>query len=185
MNRENYLSEGVQALTALVFEVQGYKVPPVQVSCSWPGGRGSKNKTIGQCWPKAASDASINEIFISPSIDDSVKALEILAHELIHAIDDCAHGHRKEFTSIMRAIGLEGKPTATHAGERLHDELKTIAANLGNYPHSKLTPSAPKQKSRQLKASCGECGAVWRMSSKWLMLATSCPVCQSIDIVIS
>jgi predicted Zn-ribbon and HTH transcriptional regulator len=182
MNREQYLTECVNALSISVFT--NYTLPPVNVSCSWPGGRGSKNKTIGQCWARSASKALINEIFISPVVDKSIDAIDILTHELIHAIDDCEHGHRKQFTSIMRAIGLEGKPTATHAGERLHAELSKITDKLGDYPHSKLTPSKPKQKSRQLKASCNDCGAVWRMSKQWLDQAKSCPVCQSTDISI-
>lgn len=178
MCREAYLNKGVAKLAPL-FKAQGYTLPPVKVSCSWPGGRGNRNKTIGQCWAKSASEAEINEIFISPILDDSVKVLDILTHELIHAIDDCEHGHRKEFTKIMRAIGLEGKPTATHAGERLHAELSIIVDKLGAYPHKRLTPQGAKQKGRQLKASCNDCGAVWRMSKQWLDLATSCPVCQS------
>lgn len=184
MNREEYLNNGVKALNAL-FKAQDYDLPDVRVSCSWPGGRGNKNKTIGQCWPCAASDAKVNEIFISPVIDDAVKALDVLTHELVHAIDDCTHGHRKEFTKIMRAIGLEGKPTSTNAGERLHAELVKIADKLGVYPHHKLNPSKPKQKSRQLKASCNDCSALWRMSKKWLELSVCCPVCQSKSITIT
>jgi len=182
MNREQYLTDCVNALTGVF---TGYILPPVNVSCSWPGGSSNRNKTIGQCWPRSASDAGINEIFISPTIDDPVSALEILCHELIHAIDDCEHGHRKEFTKIMRDIGLEGKPTATHASERLHAELTRIADKLGDYPHNKLTPNKPKQKGRQLKALCGDCSAVWRMSGQWLQLATCCPVCQSTNIIIN
>lgn len=184
MTREDYLNQGVAKLSHL-FSGHGYELPPVNVSCSWPGGSGNKNKTLGQCWPREASAAGINEIFISPTVDDSVKALDILAHELIHAIDDCEHGHRKEFTRIMRAIGLEGKPTATHAGERLHGELTKIVTTLGEYPHKKVTPAGPKQKSRQLKAICNDCGAVWRMSNQWLQQVTCCPVCQSNDVQLS
>ncbi len=183
MNREQYLNEGVQHLATL-FADKGYEVPEVRVSCSWPGG-GSALKRVGECWPRRLSAGNVNEIFISPRIDDAVKALDILAHELVHAVDDCQHGHRKEFTKIMRAIGLEGKPTATHAGERLHDELASIVADIGEYPHDKLTPPAAKQKSRQLKASCTECGAVWRMSKQWLEKAVVCPCCKSTEIEIN
>lgn len=183
MNRETYLNNAVTEL-AVLFEAQGYELPPVNVSCSWPGG-GSARTRIGECWSRAASKAEINEIFISPIIEDSIEALDILTHELIHAVDDCQHGHRKEFTAIMRAIGLEGKPTATHAGERLHAELVIIVEKLGTYPHKEMHKQAPKQKSRQLKAECDDCGAVWRMSSKWLSMATACPCCQSDNISIN
>ena len=180
MNRETYLNKGVKALASL-FQKQGYELPPVNVSCSWPGG-GSARTRIGECWARSASKAGVNEIFISPTIDDPIKALDVLAHELIHAIDDCQHGHRKEFTKIMRAIGLEGKPTATVAGERLHGELEKITAKLGDYPHQALNRPGPKQKSRQLKAVCSDCGAVWRMSNQWLQQVTACPCCQSANV---
>lgn len=181
MNREQYLSECVNALSNVF---TNYTLPPVKVSCSWPGG-GSARKRIGECWPRSSSKSGINEIFISPVIDTSVSAIEILVHELIHAIDDCKHGHRKQFTAIMRDVGLEGKPTATHAGERLHAELVKITDALGIYPHAKLAPVKPKQKSRQLKASCDDCSAVWRMSKQWLDKATCCPVCTSEYITIA
>jgi len=182
MNREEYLLKAVVEL-GYIFDRYDYELPEVHVSCSWPGG-GSANKRIGECWSRSASQAGINEIFISPLIDQGDKALEILAHELIHAVDDCKHGHRKQFTQIMKKIGLAGKPTATHAGERLHDEIAQIVELLGEYPHSKLSPPAPKQKSRQLKATCDECGAVWRMSKKWLEQAAFCPVCGEQHIII-
>lgn len=182
MNREEYLIKATVELGYL-FDRYGFELPAVNVSCSWPGG-GSANQRIGECWPRSLSAAGINEIFISPIIDDAVKALDILTHELIHAVDDCKHGHRKQFTQIMKKIGLEGKPTATHAGERLHGELVEIVEFLGDYPHAKLTPPGPKQKSRQLKATCDDCGAVWRMSRKWLDQACCCPVCTHEEITI-
>lgn len=182
MNREQYLNKCVTALKPIF---AGFKVPQINVSCSWPGGGGNTSKTVGQCWSTSASDAGINEIFISPKIDDSVETLDILVHELCHAVDDCQHGHRRQFTAIMRSVGLEGKPTSTIAGERLHAELIKIADKLGTYPHAKLTPNKPKQKSRQLKASCNDCGAVWRMANSWLQLAICCPCCQSSVVVYS
>lgn len=147
MNREEYLQKAV-AEVAYLFELHGFELPEVNVSCSWAGGRGNKNKTIGQCWARNRSAAGINEIYISPAIEDSVEALEILVHELVHAVDDCEHGHKGPFVAMMKALGLEGKPTATHAGERLRDELTDIVKYLGDYPHKKVTPPGPKQKSR-------------------------------------
>ncbi len=183
MTREEYLNQAGVELTKL-FNAQGYEVPTFNVSCSWPGG-GSSLKRIGECWPKSASDAGVNEVFISPLIADSIRALDILAHEMIHVVDDCTHGHRKEFSRIMKAIGLEGKPTATHAGERLHAEIEGIVSRLGEYPHEKLELNSPKkQQSRQLKAECTCCGAVWRMSAKWLEQVTACPVCRNNSVEI-
>ncbi len=183
ITREQYLNKAVAEVSKL-FAKQGYIVPPVKISCSWVGS-GNAAKALGSCWTKAASGAKINEINISPTIEKPIRILDVLAHELIHAIDNCKHGHRKEFTKIMRAIGLEGKPTATIASPRLHAELIKIVNKIGKYPHKKVTPNPPKQKSRQLKASCKNCKAIWRMASVWLIQAKVCPCCKSSKILIS
>lgn len=172
--REAWLEAGVKKLTA-VFAANGYTLPPVKVSCSWPGG-GSARKRIGECWPTAFSAAKVNEIFISPRIADPVMALDILTHELVHAVDDCKNGHKKPFVAIARKLGLEGKPTATHAGPVLREALVKIAKAIGAYPHSTLDLSArKKQTTRNIKHECDDCGAVWRMAAKWEV--TCCPVC--------
>lgn len=180
MNREEYLLAAVDHL-APIFKREGYTLPAVNVSCSWPGG-GSARKRIGECWPRRASASKANEIYISPVIADSVRALDILAHELCHAVDDCKNGHRAPFTKIARSIGLEGKPTATIAGADLEKELQGIVSKLGDYPHKAMTPVRPKQSTRMLKITCDDCGAIWRMSKKYADQVTSCPVCQSESI---
>jgi hypothetical protein len=177
--REAWLQRGAQLLASTVFTAAGISVPPVKTSCSWPGG-GSARKRIGECWSRSASEAGINEIFISPNIADAVQALDILAHELVHASDDCASGHGAEFTRRARAIGLEGKPTATVAGAALRAELTKIADALGPYPHAKLNLSArKKQTTRMIKVACGDCEGVFRAARAHIERAASlcCPFC--------
>lgn len=187
ITREEYLEKATNIINKLIFNPVGYDVPSdVRVSCSWAGGGANNTKTLGQCWPRGLSNAGVNEIFISPMIEDSVRALDVLVHELIHAIDDCKHGHRKEFTTIMRAVGLEGKPTATHAGDVLRMQLSTIVEKIGPYPHAALNYEGRKgkQKNRHNKCSCSGCGATWRMSAKWQELVKVCPVCTGTDLEI-
>ncbi len=174
MTREEWLEAGVRHLT-VNFKSAGYALPPVKVSCSWPGG-GSARKRIGECWPTHFSAAKVNEIFISPRISDPVAALDILTHELCHAVDDCKSGHKAPFVKIARALGLEGKPTSTHAGDALKVSLQCIAKAIGPYPHSTLDLSArKKQTTRNLKHECSDCGATWRMAGKWTPIC--CPCC--------
>lgn len=186
MTREEWLEHGVAHLQG-VFSNAGFPLPKVKVSCSWPGG-GSARKRIGECWAKRMSAAKINEIFVSPLIADPVQALDILAHELCHAVDDCEHGHKAPFVKIARAIGLEGKPTATHAGDALKTLLESIAKQIGEYPHRKLDLSSrKKQTTRNLKCACTdeECGCVWRMTQSWVDRAgvdLACPVCGSVAV---
>ena len=178
LTREQWLQAGVEELSYIFDKYADVELPPVQVSCSWPGG-GNANSCIGECWPRSRSGAGVNEIFISPLIEEPTRALDILAHELIHAVDDCKNGHRKAFSQLMHKIGLEGKPTATHAGDRLHAELKEIVEHLGEYPHKKVVPGGPKQSNRQMKVSCTQCGAIFRMSRKWQDEVEQCPCCSS------
>lgn len=183
MNRESWLAAALPALQAVVFAPAGLTIPAgVKVSCSWPGG-GSAHKRIGECWPRSFSAAQVNEVFISPAIDDSIVALDILTHELLHAIDDCANGHRAPFVRMARAVGLAGRPTQTIAGPVLRAKLEGVSRALGAYPHRKLIlTDRKKQTTRNLKCVCGSasCGAVWRMSTQWIERAgehLSCPVC--------
>lgn len=181
ITREAWLEAGVKHLST-VFADAGHPLPTVKVSCSWPGG-GSAKKRIGECWARRMSAANVNEIFISPRIAEPVAALDILAHELVHAVDDCEHGHKKEFVAIGKAIGLEGKPTQMHANADLRAKLEKIAAKIGPYPHSTLDLSSrKKQTTRLLKCVCHQCEATWRMAGAWAQMLTQCPCCGSDEV---
>lgn len=182
--REQWLTTAVQYLRE-IFRDAGHELPTVKVSCSWPGG-GSARTRIGECWPTTMSAAGVNEIFISPRIADPLTALDILTHELVHAVDDCAHGHRKEFVRIGNSVGLnQGKPTNRRAGPELVRKLMAIVDCLGKYPHDTLDLSSrKKQTCRMLKLSCKDCDAVWRMSNEWAQQATQCPCCGSENILV-
>jgi hypothetical protein len=106
-----------------------------------------------------------------------VEILATLCHELVHHAVGCACGHRGAFRKTALAIGLEGKMTATTAGEGLAERLQEIADLLGDLPHSKLNPSArKKQGTRMLKAECVPCAYIVRLTRK--MIEThGCPIC--------
>lgn len=189
ITREAWLQHAADVIRQAVHE-NGVAVPPVQVSCSWPGG-GSAKKRIGECWPRKASKANVNEIFISPKIADSAKAVSILAHELVHAVDDCVNSHRAGFTKLGRQMGLEGKPTQMQPPEALAAKwAEKVTREFGPYPHRVLDKAASPTKpqvSRQKKVECGDCGAIFRMSRTVIESAEhglSCPVCQSRDVAI-
>ena len=188
ITREEYLAKATKELGRLVFKPAGYELPETAVSCSWPGGRSDRKKTIGQCWPRAASAAKVNEIFISPMIEDSADAIDILAHELVHAVDDCQNGHKAAFVKICKDIGLtKGKPTSAGAGEELRATIEKIVTKIGQYPHKKLSAGShiKKQTTRMIKVECGDCGAVFRMSRMWANEVRSCPCCQSENVEVS
>ncbi|MFD6638362.1 hypothetical protein ACFWDN_21375 [Micromonospora chalcea] len=188
--REAWLMGAVEALTP-VFAEQGATLPAVRVSVGWPGGRGKKNAVIGQCWNSHASADKVPQVFISPVLDDAAQVLATLVHELVHAWDDCKSGHKGDFAKLAKRLGLEGKMTATVAGEVLKARLAEIAEALGVYPHARLSTGEggageKKQTTRMLKVECADCGYTARTTKKWLeeVGAPLCP-CNREEMVIA
>jgi len=174
--REEWLTRAVEALRPLFAEA-GEDIPAVRVSVGFPGG-GSARKRIGECWAPGASVDGVPQLFVSPVIGSRVQALDVLTHELIHAIDRCESGHKGRFVKIAKAVGLEGKMTATVASPALEEKLTEIGKALGDYPHSAITLSAAtekKQTTRMLKVECTEDGYTIRTTAKWLEVGL--PVC--------
>lgn len=183
--REEWLQAAVELMRPL-FKSAGYTVPIVRVSCGWPssGGLGRKSRTIGQAWSKAASSDNVSQIFISPWLDIKVASecgvLSTLVHEVVHSTVGIEEKHNKVFSKCARAVGLEGKLTHTHAGEKLVEAMKMWAAKLGPYPHGKLDKTkgpVKKQTTRMVKCECPECGYTARVTRKWLddIGAPHCP----------
>lgn len=170
--REEWLNEAT-VLLGEIFEMHDMTLPPTKVSCGWPtkGAVAKRHRTIGQCFSMACSSAGVNEIFISPVLSDSIRVLDVLTHELVHAVDDNKTGHGPAFLRKARLLGLEGKATATVAGDALKATFKRlIETGLGNYPHQSLDLSksgGKKQTTRLLKAICPECGYTVRVTKKW------------------
>lgn len=180
--REQWLVDAVDKLRPMFKDV-GYPLPKnVRVSCGWPSKRAMSrggNRRIGECWVAEASEDKIPQIFISPSIEDSVDVLDILTHELIHAIG--ISGHKQDFKVVAMLVGLEGPMTATHAGEKLKSRLDKLAKKIGDYPHAKIDGTqGKKQSTRLLKVSCDDCGYIARVTAKWLgtLGPPICPGCQ-------
>src|SRR3970282_413591 len=123
------------------------------------------------------------EVFISPTLAEPVKVLDVLTHELVHATVGLKAKHGKLFKRCALAVGLEGKMRSTHAGDALVKLLTGHAKTLGHYPHDELehmTTGERKQGTRLLKAECGACGYTGRVTRKWLD-AAGAPLCPSAD----
>lgn len=153
--RHEWLEDAGHYAAKLLRDRTDLEVPKaVRVSVGWPGlGR----KAIGSCWHLKASGDGHREIFISPVLEDGVQIVATLIHEMIHASlpDDAKHG--KLFGKPARAVGLEGKLTATYAGEELEGLIKAWVETRGQYPAKGLLKSLgaeKKQTTRMLKVSC-------------------------------
>lgn len=165
--------------------------PLFKVSVTAPAKRQGDGKIMGECWKKAASTSGHSEIFITPTRDDSIEILAILAHELIHAIEDLESGHAQHgfFGRVARELGLEGKLTATTPGDELKCEFQFLIDELGAFPHKRmdvtLDNTKKPQKGRMKQIKCNSCGFNIRTTKKWidqLPETPACMICASTDI---
>lgn len=179
-NREAWLLKAVDAFKPLLTEA-GYPLKnPIYVSVGWPKGRrGTRTKSIGQCWPGAMSADGKGHVFISPSLVDSTRVLDVLLHEVGHDIVGCEHGHKKPFADFCKAVNLLKPWTATTAGPELQAKLDKIVAKLGPYPHAALSEgegAGKKQTTRMRKYTCAGCGQIVRAAKDDLDIR--CNPCQ-------
>lgn len=147
------------------------------VSAGFPSKMGL-SKRIGECWAAEASgDKTQHHIFINPRLEDPIEVIATLAHEMVHAADNGENGHKGPFTKMVRAMGLEGKPTATYAGDDFKEVVCKVLDECGFYPHVKLVSvSTPaKQSTRMLKVEAKCCGYMVRTTKKWLEVGV--PMC--------
>jgi hypothetical protein len=177
ITREAWLNQALDMLRPWFLARAEAVIPQdARVSVGFPGG-GSARKRIGECWARSQSKDKVNEIFISPVLHDPVRMLDVLAHEAVHATDDCQSGHKKEFKRVATAIGLEGKMTATVAGDELKREIERIIKALPPLTHGALDLSTrKKQPTRLVKLECDGCGMIIRTTAKWIE-QTGNPAC--------
>lgn len=193
--REQWLELAVLKLRPLFAEID-VELPNVRVSVGWPskGGTRSKGKVIGQCWKSVVAADQTCQLFISPILgDDPVQLLGVLAHELIHAWDDCDSGHKGAFAKTAKALGLTGKMTATTVDpeSELHERLCGLLEQLGQYPHApinyeelELIGGEKKQGTRMLKLLAECCGYTARTTQKWIDVGLpSCPCGNEMEVV--
>lgn len=163
------------------FQNFGHPLPErIRASCSWPskGALAKKKRRIGEAWSAECSGDKTFETFISPCLQDSVEVGATLVHELVHCAVGLKAGHGRMFRECAIKMGLEGKMTATKAGEKLKERLHAIAKRLGEYPHAKLKHSdaPPKQGTRMILVKCPVCEYQCRTTRKWLEVGVpTCP----------
>jgi hypothetical protein len=185
MNREEWLALATDALRGM-FKQFDFAVPAkIRASCGWPSTMALRRKktdirAIGQCWATCCSADGTSEIFISPCLGDAFAVLEVLVHELVHAIDDCKDGHGRRFRKIALKVGLAGPMVATTAGPELQARLNTLTGELGPYPHAtldRLLADHMPQSTRMKKVVCGNCGYTVRTTRYWLTFGLPTCVC--------
>lgn len=172
VTREAWLQGAVDAFRPW-FQDAGKPLPErIHISLGFPS---KGKKAIGECFQPATSSDSRHHIFISPLLDASyiTKADGILAtllHECVHAALPPKIAHGKPFQLLATTLGLEGKPTATYAGNTLLRRLVIVSEELGNFPSATLIPNSTTkpQKNRHHKCECGACGYIARVAKQHL-----------------
>jgi hypothetical protein len=104
--REDWLAQAVNELRP-VFSALNHPLPDnIRVACGFPSSnaRSAKNRAVGEHWSAKASADQTHEILISPVIDDPVRVLGILVHELAHASTD-GDGHKGRFPALPAPAG--------------------------------------------------------------------------------
>ena len=97
------------------------------------------------------------QIFVSPAVDKTQNVLATLTHELVHAVDDCKSGHKKDFIKIAREIGFEAEWTSSeNRTDALTKKLVKLAEKLGEFPHAAIRQGERPtvQKTYMLKVLC-------------------------------
>lgn len=185
--REQWLHTAVEDHLKPMFAAQEFDLPAVRVSTGWPsrGGTSTKKRVVGECWKAEVAEDGVSQIFISPVLASGVEVLAVLVHELVHAWDKGESGHRGSFATACKALGLEGPWTSTHAGVDLTLALEGVVEVLGEYPHSKMTPTIQRkvQSTRMLKVVCPEDGYTIRTTKKWLEVGLPfCPCTAEMEL---
>tara|TARA_R110002094_G_scaffold87440_1_gene91059 strand:+ start:109 stop:741 length:633 start_codon:yes stop_codon:yes gene_type:complete len=193
MNRETYL-EAMTDKAVVLFENAGYKISDIRsiikVSCGFPPNTriGTKFTTLGVCINPKASESGNHEIYINPVTSESVKVIDILIHELTHAMTNtqfpnAKQSHGKEFKMVSKAIQMDGNKKFKYAcaNPDLIKKIKSWIKELGEYPHDKITLKGNRKKQgvRNLKVECQSCEWSFRTSNKniLLMVSTKCLCC--------
>ena len=121
-----WLTRAAQQLVPLI-EQAGLQVPPVKLELDR-----ILTRRRGACY--MAMDG-VNRIVISPCYVDCLDVLDTLAHELLHAVDNNASGHREAFQRNATKIGFIPRGAGSlQRGPTLEGTLKEIHAGLGPYP---------------------------------------------------
>jgi len=161
-SREEWLTLAVQFILDDIFRpvVTVRDTLEVRVGMGFIPDTKTTGRIEGACLPSHRSEGDYNEIYIVPMLNDSLRVLTVLCHELVHAIDNCENKHGKPFRDIAREVGMIAPFTEAHASIDLTRDLNDIIAILGPIPHSKVKPSPPKQQGRSLPVRCSdpECG---------------------------
>lgn len=164
-NREHWLTEMANRIESIFV---GFDVAPYRISCSWPVG--GWNKILGQCFGAKHSVAGYHELFISPTVDDSLAVAGTICHEMAHIVAGVHHNHGSRFVEVCDHAGItKGKAPYRVPGTSLNARLAKWIIEVGKYPHDRIVPATRARVvvPSMVKLQC-PCGCLATMPIKWL-----------------
>ena len=192
---EAWLSRAVQLLGPYVMRVASFEkirlqrgIPVAGVICSWLPG-----KVKGLSHTIIRTDGPV--ILMSPIVgrgwadwdkeegqeDHTTAALCLILHELIHIAVGLDVGHTGDFRKLALAVGLKRPLEEATPSDELHDMLiDDVWSRIGEYPGVSTkpetldVPGARKQKNRQRKYVCANCGRIIRAAGEYLNATHNC-----------
>lgn len=135
MNRQAWLMKAVDILRHDFWQI-GETVPKnISVYPTWTNDNYPRDY-LGVCIEHRLT--GVYEIYIIPDIDNPLKALDVLVHELVHCVVGVRCGHDEQFQRVATAIGLDDDGLTAFAEEVLLGRLRGIREILGMYPEEEL-----------------------------------------------
>lgn len=193
MTREYWLETLIERLRPIYSAAEVPLPEKIRVSFGWPSRNalGAKTRRMGECWMIEAAGDGVNQIFLSPLLNDAVGAARVLAHELVHAALPTGAGHKKPFVKACKKVGIiDGPPKSVEPGPELMEKIEAILEELPEYPHAALTPKTAdkKQSARMLKLSCiGDSDESAELHEEYILRGSKkvierglpiCPICE-------
>ena len=88
------------------------------------------------CLSRSLNKGNLNEIIIVPIRIETIDILGVIAHEVVHAIDDCKNGHGKAFQDISYNMRLTDCKRVNLTDFRETIRLyESFGDQLGRFPH--------------------------------------------------
>lgn len=142
---EAWLDEACQLISDF-YKEKGFEVSKVRVlfgfTTSGHDNRKSLGNHEGECLSKQWTDDETIIILVTPLVERAIIALSVLAHELVHAIDNCKSDHGSDFLQNAKAVGFDvikyNKKMEIVLSDFLHKKFTTYAERLGRFPSIKL-----------------------------------------------
>ena len=140
-NKEAYLKAAFQKVIPL-FHEKGFPIDEIaeniEITCE-----DIRKPWAGYCRSTISDDyypEEKHQVVINNSIDNGFDAIEVLIHEVCHAIQyhlyqDDVKPHGKEFKAIAEAVGLTGRMTQTYPDIELKIKIREWEKDIGIYPH--------------------------------------------------